>query len=218
MRSGFPSEETFRRSLVEAGLSEETLKQNIRDQLTVQRLIDQEVRAKLTVSPQEVAREVDAHPEEAKPGWRVRASHLLVRVGPHRSEAQARALIEDLRRRLAEGAEFAELARRYSEDSQAQDGGLMDWVAEGELMPELDRALFQLAPGGVSEPIQSRLGFHLLRMEERRSAANLSVLEAHGAVYNRLYQQKYHDTFDRWMAELKRGAYIEITEPGGVGG
>jgi len=111
-------------------------------------------------------------------------------------------------------ADFAALAKRYSEDSHAEDGGLMDWVAQGELMPELDAALFSLAPGEVSAPIQTRLGLHLLHVEERRSAASLSVTEAHRAVYQQLYQRKFQHAFARWLAQLKRRAYIDILSEG----
>ena len=140
----------------------------------------------------------------------MRASHILVRVGERRTEEQARSLIDDLHRQLVAGADVAALAKRYSEDAHAQDGGMMDWVAQGELLPELDTALFSLKAGELSQPIQTRLGFHLVRVEERRDAQSLSVAEANRAVKERLYQQKFQAAFSRWIADLKRKAYIEI--------
>ena len=212
-RQRFESDEAFQQSLAEAGVSEEQLKESVRDQLLVQRVVDSSVRSTISVSPQEVARELEAHPELAKPGDRVRASHLLVRVDERRSEAQARVLIEDLHRQLAGGAEFAELAKRYSEDSHREDGGAMGWVAQGELLPELDTALFNLPAGQLSEPIQTRLGFHLLKAEERRSASSLPMTEANNTIQRHLYQQKYQAALSRWLTDLKRRAYIEIVPP-----
>ncbi|MBI4342103.1 MAG: peptidylprolyl isomerase [Candidatus Omnitrophica bacterium] len=209
-RQRFGSEEAFQQALADSGLSEEQLKQSVRDQLLVQRVIDANVRSTISVSPQEVARELDAHPELAKPGDRVRASHLLVRVDERRGEAEARALIEDLRRQLAGGADFAELATRHSEDSHREAGGDMGWVAQGELLPELDAVLFSLPVGQLSDPIQTRLGFHLVNMEERRSAASLSVTDANHAIQQQLYQRKYQAALIRWLTDLKRRAYIEI--------
>ena len=133
-----------------------------------------------------------------------------MRVHETRSEAHARALIEDLHRQLLGGAEFAALARRHSEDPHAPDGGLMGWVAEGELMPELDTALFALEAGELSSPIQSRLGFHLLHCTERRSASSLSLLEANRAVYERIYRRKFEAALATWLDDLKQRAYIEI--------
>ena len=213
LRGRFASEEEFRRSLVDSGLSEERLKEQIRDQLLVERLINTKIRSAIVVSPQEVARELGDHQELSKPGDRVRVSHILIRVAEARSEEQARALIEDLRRRLVQGEDFSALAKRYSEDPYAEEGGAMEWVAQGELLPELDGALFNLKAGELSGPIQTRLGFHLVRVEERRSASSLSVTEANRTVFKRLYQQKFQDRFGRWIGELKRRAYIEILLP-----
>jgi len=111
---------------------------------------------------------------------------------------------------VASGADFAALAKRYSEDPNAADGGAMGWIAQGDLMPELDTALFSVPVGSVSEPIQTRLGFHLVKVEERRTASDLSVADANRAVYQRLYQQKFEAAMKRWLTELKSRAYIQI--------
>jgi peptidyl-prolyl cis-trans isomerase SurA len=111
-----------------------------------------------------------------------------------------------------DGADFAELAKAHSEDAYRRSGGAMDWMAQGELLPELDQALFTLRPGELSEPIRSSLGFHLLRVEERRSAASLSVLEANRAVYHELYQQKFEEVLHQWLTDLIRQAYIRVVE------
>ena len=215
IRSQVDSEEEFQRSLDEAHLSREQLKEQLRDQLMVQRVMDANVRSTIIVSPQDVARELGAHPELAKSGDRVRVSHILVRVGDDRPEDKARALIEDLHRQLAAGADFAALAKRYSEDSHRDKGGMMGWVAKGELLPELDAALFNLKAGELSDPIQTRLGFHLVRVEERRTAASLSLTEANQEVYQQLYQKKFQEAFGRWLSGLKQRAYINISAADG---
>ncbi len=210
VRGRFESEEAFETSLASAGMTKERLKESLREQLMVQRLIDTKVRAGIVISPQEVARELAAHPELARGGDRVRASHILVRVGEAPSEEPARRRIEDLRQQLVRGGDFAALAKQYSEDPHAPDGGAMDWVAQGELMPELDAVLFQLKPGEISQPIQTRLGFHLVRVEERRAADQLAPEHAQSAVYQRLYEQKFQQAFTRWLTQLKERAYISI--------
>ena len=213
IRRRFESEEAFQRSLAESRLPMERLKEQLRDQLMVQRLIDTKVRATITVSPLEVAKALDAHPELARPGDRVRASHILVRASGRQSAEQARALITSLHQQAAQGADFADLARRHSEDPQASAGGVLGWVAPGELLPELDRALFELQEGQVSPPIETSLGFHLVKLEERRAADRLSVADANHAVHQQLYQQKFQDAFSRWLAGLLERAYIEVLAP-----
>jgi peptidyl-prolyl cis-trans isomerase SurA len=209
-RDRFPSDGQFRAELAQAGLSEEQLKRKIREQLLVQQLIDSEVRSRIVVSPQDVAKELRANPQLAKPGTRVRLSHLLVRVGERRSEAQARALIDRLHGQLAEGADFAKLAKQHSEEAHGRDGGDMGWVSPDDLMPALGEAVAGLRPGETSAPVQSPLGFHLIRVEERKDAASLSLTDAHQAVSRQLYQARFRQAMERWLGGLKQKAYIEI--------
>lgn len=215
-RNRFPSDDLFHESLKITGLSEEQLKRRVREQLTIQRVIDAKVRSLITVSPQEVSTELAAHPELVKSGDRFRVSHLLIRVSDRRSEAQAKALIANLHKQIESGAAaFADVAKQYSEDQFRDDGGDMGWVAPGELMPELDAALLAATVGQVSGPIQTQLGFHLVRIDERQSADSLSVTEANNSVYQKLYQKKFQKQFVGWMDELRKKAYIELPEPSG---
>lgn len=209
-RSRAGSDEEFRRSLEEAHLTEEQLKEQIQDQLLIAKLIDEQVRSTITISPQEVAGELASHPELVKSGDRVRALHLLLRVGDQRTEEEANALIEDIVRRLDAGADFAALSKRYSEDPERSEGGDMGWVAQGELLPELDQALFGLKAGERSAPIRTKLGFHLVKVLERKAAASLPLVEANHAVYQRIYQRRFQEALAVWLAKLKDQAYIEI--------
>ena len=210
LRGRFPSDEAFHQWREESGFSEERLKSRLRDQLLVQRVIDVKIRSVITVSPQEVATEIDAHPELSKPGDRIQALHILVRVNEKRTEADAKQLIDDIHGQLVRGADFAALAQRYSEDPHGEEGGAMGWVAQGELLPELDTVLFQLTAGQLSEPIQTRLGFHLLKAAERKLASSLSISDANHTIYQRLFQQKFQDRFTRWLSQLRQKAYIQL--------
>ena len=216
VRTHFESEEAFRQWLADAELSEEGLREKIHDEYLVQQLLDAKIRSTIVVSPQEVANELAAHPELAKSGDRVRVSHLLIRVNETRSDAKAKALIDQIRRQLTQGGEFAALAKRYSEDPYRDEGGMMGWVAPGELLPELDEPLTRLDIGALSDPIRTRLGFHLMRVEERRSVSGLSVTDANRAVYQRLFERKFGAAFAQWLSELTKRAYIEIVTPHGT--
>ncbi len=100
-------------------------------------------------------------------------------------DAAARAKIERLHRRLEQGADFADLARRFSEDVSAPDGGDLGWVAPGELVPALSKAVFALAAGETSGVVASDLGFHLAQVTELRRAGQVPF----EAVRELLYQQ-----------------------------
>ncbi len=210
IRGRFPSEEEFQASLATAQLSEEQLKEHLRDQLIVQHAVDAKVRAKIFISPQDIAKAQRAHPEMAQTGERVRASHILVRVTDERSEEQARERMQAVHRQLVQGADFAQMAKQYSNAPDAGEGGSMGWMTRGQLLPELDAALFSLPIGSYSTPIRSKLGFHIVRVDERTASRELNSEEANRAVFQQLYDQKFHDALGRWLAELKRHAYIAI--------
>jgi peptidyl-prolyl cis-trans isomerase SurA len=212
VRRRFASEEEFRQSLNDSGLMKEQLKQQLRDQLLVRKAIETQVRSRIVVSPQEVAQQTTNQPQLADQSARAEVSHILVRVTEERSEAQALALMQEIDRQLRQGKTFEELAARYSEDSNAAADGSIGWITPGELMPELDQAIATLESGEVSGPIRSRLGFHLVKVRDRRSASSLSAAEAKRNVQLQLYQQKFDERMTQWLGELKQRAYIEIRD------
>lgn len=212
IRGRFSSEEEFQASLAESGITMEQFRQRLRDQIMTKKAIDDQVRARITISPQEVLHEMDLHPELRATGPRVKLRHLLVRAGEPRSEGEARDLATRLARQIRDGASFAELARQHSEDTHAAEGGNMGWVAVGQLRPELDGALAGLAPGQVSEPIKTALGYHLLLVESRKDAADLPPQDANNAVYRAIYERKIQAEMQGWIDRLLKDAYIEVAK------
>ncbi len=99
--------------------------------------------------------------------------------------AAAREKIDRLRGQLSRGADFRDLARRFSEDASAPDGGDLGWVAPGELVPALSKAVFTLAAGETSGVVESSLGFHLAELVELRHGGKVPF----AAVRELLYQQ-----------------------------
>lgn len=210
LRRRLGSEERLQQLLAEAGLSREGLKEQLTEQLLVKKVVDVAVRSKITVSPREVAEELEQHPGADEAGEQLDVSHILVRVNESRSEEEAKARIHAVAEALAAGGDFVKLAREYSEDPHAQQGGAMGWVRPGFLMPELDQGAFSLEEGAVSAPIRTPLGFHIVKVNARRTLSSLSALAAKQAVQEQLFQRKFEAALTRWLTALKRRAYIEI--------
>jgi peptidyl-prolyl cis-trans isomerase SurA len=96
------------------------------------------------------------------------ARHILIKVNEVVSEPEARHKLEGLRERIKHGENFADLARLFSQDGSASKGGDLGWIYAGDTVPEFERAMNQLAPGELSEPVQSPFGYHLIEVIERR--------------------------------------------------
>lgn len=113
-----------------------------------------------------------------------RASHILIAIDGERDTQQARALAGELRLRIADGEDFAELAREYSDDpGSGAEGGDLGWVEPEQMVAPFEDALYGLdAPGELSEPVETRFGWHVIRLEEIRPPQGMSFEEARGEI------------------------------------
>jgi len=142
-----------------------------------------------------------------------RARHILLRPSTALPvEAAAKRLAEFREQILAGNRRFEDLARQYSEDGSAASGGDLGWASPGSFVPEFEEALGKLQPGGISAPIVSRFGVHLIQVVERRQMA-VDPKELREQARNQLREQKFGPAYTDWATELKARAYIEMREP-----
>lgn len=208
----FGTPEAFERDLAQQGLTRQDLLRRFREQLMARRLIDQQVRSKVTISPAEVERYYAAHIADFSSPEEVRARHILIRVNAERTESAALQRATDLHGQLAanQGATFAELAQRHSQAPEAEQGGDLGWVKRGQLMADLETPLFALAVGGLSAPVRTKLGYHLLMVSDRHEGGTRRLEEVRVQVEDRLFAERFKAAFEAWMAKLHDQAYIQI--------
>ena len=142
-----------------------------------------------------------------------RARHILLRLGPQLNEAGARARLSEFKQLVLAGkADFAALAREYSQDGSSTQGGDLGWTNPGMFVPEFEAAMNALAPGQISEPLVSRFGVHLIQLMERRTAT-LSPQEQRERVRALLQEKKLDEAYLTWAQDLRGRAYVEMREP-----
>jgi peptidyl-prolyl cis-trans isomerase SurA len=138
-----------------------------------------------------------------------RARHILLRPDAIRSEAEAEAQAWALHRRLQDGASFEDLARVHSGDTgSAPRGGDLGWLSPGETVADFEQAMDALAPGSLSEPVQSPFGWHLIEVLERRevdTSRDLIRSRAREILQNR----KREEETELWIRRLRDEAYVE---------
>lgn len=137
------------------------------------------------------------------------ARHILIKVNEVVSESEARHKLEGLRSRITHGESFAELAKLFSQDGSAAKGGDLGWIYPGDTVPEFERAMNQLAPGQVSEPVQSPFGFHLIEVLERR-VQDVSNDRQRAAARQTLRERKRDEAYQDWLRQARDRAYVEI--------
>jgi peptidyl-prolyl cis-trans isomerase SurA len=142
-----------------------------------------------------------------------RARHILLRLSPQLSETAARDKLSDFKKRIVTGqADFAALAREYSQDASAAQGGDLGWASPGQFVPEFEEVMNRLAPGQVSDPLVSRFGVHLIQLTERRNAS-LTPSEQRETVRAMLREKKLDEAYTAWAQEIRGKAYVELREP-----
>lgn len=138
----------------------------------------------LTIPEEEIRSAYEKNKDQYKRDEEVRASHILLRLPPSASaEAKKGVLekIERLREKLEKGADFAELAKKYSEDPGTKDqGGDLGWFGRGRMVREFEEAVFSAPTGSVTGPVRTPYGYHLIYVQDHRSAGIRSFSEVHG--------------------------------------
>lgn len=142
-----------------------------------------------------------------------RARHILLRTSPQLpTEAASRRLSEMLRQIQSGSRSFEELARQASDDGTAANGGDLGWAGPGQYVPEFEEAMNRLPVGGISQPVVSRFGVHLIQVLERRDVA-LETKQLREQARAVLREQKFEEAYIEWAKELRARAYVEMREP-----
>jgi peptidyl-prolyl cis-trans isomerase SurA len=142
-----------------------------------------------------------------------RARHILLRPTEQLSEAAVRGRLAEFKRQIAAGTRrFEDLAREHSLDGSAPNGGELGWASPGQYVPEFEQAMNALPLGGVSEPVNTRFGWHLIQVNERRSVA-LDTKQLRDQARAALRERKFEDAYTEWLREVRGRAYVEFREP-----
>ncbi|MFM7698508.1 MAG: peptidylprolyl isomerase [Limnohabitans sp.] len=142
-----------------------------------------------------------------------RARHILLRPGNQLSQDAARAQLAGFRKQIEAGAaQFEELARQYSQDASATQGGDLGWANPGTMVPEFEKVMDLLRPGEISDPLVSRFGVHLIQVTERREEP-LTLRDKQDMARNILRERKFDETLKNWEREIRGRAYVEYRDP-----
>ncbi len=137
------------------------------------------------------------------------ARHILIKLSEVVSEKDAKRKMDSIKERLDNGAKFEELARQYSEDGSANNGGDLGWVNPGDTVPPFEKAMNSLGLGEVSEPVLSPFGWHIIQVIERRQqdmTKEAARLKARQEIRTRKSEEAYQD----WIRELRDRAFVEL--------
>jgi peptidyl-prolyl cis-trans isomerase SurA len=138
-----------------------------------------------------------------------KARHILIKLNEVVSEQEAKQKMDSLKERLDSGAKFEDLARQYSEDGSANNGGDLGWVNPGDTVPQFEQVMNELALGEISEPIRSPFGWHIIQVLERRKQ-DMTKQAARVKARNEISARKAEEAYQDWLHELRDRAFVEL--------
>lgn len=142
------------------------------------------------------------------------ASHILIRT-PEQADAaakaKAKAQADDLLAQIKKGADFAELARKFSQDpGSAPNGGDLGFFSKGQMVQPFEQAAFNLKPGQMSGVVETPFGFHIIRVSETKAGRDMAYEEVKAQIADFLKQQMRDKKSQEFVDQLKAKAKVQI--------
>jgi len=210
IKSGFDLEEDFYKTLNAQGITVSDLKDRYRDQIMMKKVVDSEIKSRVAVLPSEVKDYYEKNPSEFKHGEKYKVRHILIKADNIVNFELAKVEAYTMFNRLRSGEDFSKLAKEYSQGPNKDEGGDMGYIGQGEMLEELDVVLGKLEPGKFSGPIRSKVGYHILKVEDVKDFGYASLEDAQDDIKKMLFQQKFQEKLDEWLKGLRNKAYISI--------
>jgi peptidyl-prolyl cis-trans isomerase C len=210
----FPSEDAFKQMLTSRKTTLDQVRSDIRQDITVQKLITNEIADKVAVKPEQVSDFYAKNPDQFKQPERVRASHILIMVpkgADPAAKTAARTKAADILKEVKAGKDFAALAKEHSQDpGSAQNGGDLGFFQQGQMVGPFNDVAFKLAPGSVSDLVETEFGFHIIKVAEKQTARSVPLEEVRPQLEQYLERQNRDQQTDAFVNGLKAKGKVEI--------
>ena len=182
----------------------------VREQLTLLKIVDRDVRSAVMVADSDLKRYFQEHRDRFALSEEYTLSQILIKPRSPDDTADAREKIREVTALLKQGESFEDVALRFSDGQNASHGGHLGLVRQGELLPEIERTVATLVPGGISDVVETSEGFHIMRLEDKTPKQFRPYAQVSNEIQGLVFQQKSEDAFQTWLTNLKNKAYIEI--------
>lgn len=204
----------FEQALKAQGMSMDDYREKMREQMLSRKISSLEVTG-VNVTEEEARAYYERNRKMFMdpPKEKIRASHIVLlasQEGDPKNYRKAKQKIRELLERIKNGADFAEVAKKESQDGAAKNGGDLGWFTRGSMVPAFEEAAFALDTGEVGGPAVTRYGFHLIKVTDRIEPRPLPFDEVKEKVMALMREEAFQKKKDAWLDRLRSQAYIEI--------
>jgi peptidyl-prolyl cis-trans isomerase C len=209
----FKSEQEFEKAIKEMNITPAELKEYTRRDVLISNFIQSTIVSKIKVSEDEIKKFYDQNIDKFKKDETVKASHILIGIDSKSTDAdkkKAREKAEKLRKEIAGGADFNELAKGNSTCPSSQQGGDLGYFGKGQMVPEFEKAAFSMKKGDVSDVVETKFGFHIIKVTDKKSAETIELKDAKPRLEDFLKGQKVNAAVNEYLADARKKAKIEV--------
>jgi peptidyl-prolyl cis-trans isomerase SurA len=209
------SMEALEQAVSGEGLNWEDFKNNIRNGLLTKKVISSEVGSHINISKDEIQKYYDEHKAEFMRPEQVALRSIEVNTaGKDEADvAELRKKAETARRRIMDGEDFGEIAKRYSDGSTAKQGGYLGEYKRGELSKELEDTVFKMKRNDLTEVMETKQGFLIIQVLEHYDEGEQSLSKVENEIEGKLYNQRMEPALREYLKTLREESYVVI-KPG----
>ena len=212
LKQRYPSDAEFQQALDSMQMTELEVKKHIERGIAMSKVIDQKVAANIVIDDAESKAFYDNNPQFFSQPERVKASHILIKVGPNATEEEkkaARKKIGDVRKKAEAGDDFAELAKTHSEGPSNVRGGDLGFFQRGQMVKPFEDASFAMEKDQLSDIVETRFGYHLIKVTDKQPEKKFSYEEVKERLSAKLKQDKVDAEARTYIDNLRKGAQID---------
>lgn len=212
LKANYPGDDEFKKILARSNMSEADIKARIKDELVLQRFIDTRFVQEVTVSDKEMKEFYEQHQAMFKEPEQIRASHILIKVDANATDeekAKAKKRLVEIEERLKKGEDFSTVARELSQCPSNANGGDLGYFRRGQMVKPFEDAAFSLKPGQVSSMVETKFGYHLINVVDKKTERIVDLDEVKDDLRAFLKQQKVRENIGLHVEELKKDSKIE---------
>ncbi|MFP4531232.1 MAG: peptidylprolyl isomerase [Desulfobacterales bacterium] len=212
----FPDEEQYKQQLSALGYTEDLLRSEIETNMAIQKLIEEEIASDIEITDEDLKAYYENNPDQFETPDQVKARHILIKTDEEADEAEkeaARQKIQELEKQIEGGEKFSEVAKEESECPSSERGGDLGYFSKGQMVKPFEEAAFSLSVGDVSDIVETRFGYHLIKAEDKKEASKKTFDEVKDQIKEQLEQQKVEEQLPSYVENLKEAGDVEINMP-----
>jgi peptidyl-prolyl cis-trans isomerase SurA len=211
--NNIPDDATFERALRQEGLNLASYRAQLKHELEKRKLLNAKVHSQAKVSDDDLQAAYEREYVQAGGEEEVRARHILISVkrdAPPAEDAAAHQKAIDIVQRLRAGADFAQLAKQLSDGPSASQGGDLGFFKRGVMVTEFENVAYALPKGGISDPVRTQFGWHVIQVLDRRKAPPPPLATVKEQLRQKLQKQQIERLTADYLAGLRKDAAIDI--------